>query len=231
MSHSTNSGFSFGLPGDGWREVGSDGEHASPGVEISGAGRKERDSRSRLGVFALGRSFAPPFPLIPFWLEPYGSAVGVGHAGPPSPSLALGVFHVRIASVSIVPGCITPVEVVCRAELRESLSVAVGQDVDPLPPMAGANVACGEQTPLRIEPALGQSAENGGQSASRNKGRHVLQPDEPRVHFANAVEDGRPDPSLVIEPGALAGRGPGLAGEPSADNIHVATPASAAEGE
>jgi len=130
-----------------------------------------------------------------------------------------------------VPGCITPVEVVCRAELRESLSVAVGQDVDPLPPMAGANVACGEQTPLRIEPALGQSAENGGQASSGNKGRHILQPDEPRVHFANALEDGRPDPSLVVEPVALSGSGPRLAGEPSAHDIHVATPSSAAEGE
>ncbi len=32
----------------------------------------------KLGVPALGRSFAPPLPLIPFWLEPYSDAVGVG---------------------------------------------------------------------------------------------------------------------------------------------------------
>lgn len=32
----------------------------------------------RLGRPALGRSFAPPLPLIPFWLDPYSDAAGVG---------------------------------------------------------------------------------------------------------------------------------------------------------
>jgi hypothetical protein len=32
----------------------------------------------RLSLPALGLSFAPPTPLIPFWLDPYSDAVGVG---------------------------------------------------------------------------------------------------------------------------------------------------------
>lgn len=96
--------------------------------------------------------------------------------------------------------------------------------------MAGANVGRSDNTPLRIEPAVGQVAENKGQSASGNKGRHILQPDEPGIRFANAVPDVRPDPPLVRGAFALAGCGPRLAGEPSAHDIHVATPASAIEG-
>ncbi len=52
------------------RELWPLGKDGCPGVGVSGSRRKERDSRSRLGVFADGRSFAPPIPLIPFWLEP-----------------------------------------------------------------------------------------------------------------------------------------------------------------
>lgn len=33
---------------------------------------------TRLGRPALGLSFSPPTPLIPFWLDPYCDAVGVG---------------------------------------------------------------------------------------------------------------------------------------------------------
>ena len=37
-----------------------------------------RAAVTRLGLPALGRSCSPPTPLIPFWLEPYCDALGVG---------------------------------------------------------------------------------------------------------------------------------------------------------
>jgi hypothetical protein len=97
--------------------------------------------------------------------------------------------------------------------------------------MAGANVGCAQTTPLRIEPEVGQPAENGGQSASGNKGRHVFQPDQPRLYFVNAIGNGGPDPPLISGADAFAGGAPRLTREPSADEIHASTPASAVEGE
>jgi len=57
------------------------GRRGSPGFAIPcGVGHSLRraivDSE---GVPADGRSKAPPFPLIPFWLEPYSVAAGVGN--------------------------------------------------------------------------------------------------------------------------------------------------------
>lgn len=142
-----------------------------------------------------------------------------------------GVGHCRIASVSDVPGCITPVVVVCRPDARESPSVAVGQNEEPFALMGGSHVGCAKQAPLRIEPEPGQIPENEGQSASGNKGRHVLQPHEPGSYFANAIADVGPDPPLVFDAFARAGGGPGLTREARRDAIHDATPASAIEGE
>jgi hypothetical protein len=42
---------------------------------------------------------------------------------------ASGVGHARIASVRLVPGFITPVLVVCRAEEEASVVAAVGQSL------------------------------------------------------------------------------------------------------
>jgi hypothetical protein len=49
----------------------------------------------------------------------------------------------RIASVNVVPGCITPVVVVCRAALEASRVFAVGHvgdDKDSFAEMAGSEV-------------------------------------------------------------------------------------------
>src|SRR5262245_34964623 len=97
--------------------------------------------------------------------------------------------------------------------------------------MGGANVGCSEHTPLCIEPETGQVPENEGQSSSGNKGRHILQPDQPGLYFANAIPDVRPDPSLVCGALAFAGARPRLAGEAGRDDIHASTPASAIEGD
>jgi len=54
------------LVGESRGELGILGEHTSPSIDIGRSGRKERERRSSDGVFALGRSNAPPFPLQPF---------------------------------------------------------------------------------------------------------------------------------------------------------------------
>jgi hypothetical protein len=145
-------------------------------------------------------------------------------------SAAVGLGHRRIASVSIDPGCMTPVVVEWRAEERQSASVAVGQKEDALASMRRTDFSGSEQIPFRIEPEVGQVAEYGGQSASGNKGRHVFQPDESRVHFANAVAEVGPDPAVVLESASAARRTEGLTRKSSRDKIHASTPASAVKG-
>lgn len=124
----------------------------------------------------------------------------------------------------------TPVVVVWRALERESAVVAVGHDEQAFARVRCADVGRAEQIPFRSEPALGQIAENAGQSASGNKGRHVFQQHEPRSHFVNAGAELGPDPALIADPGPIARRAPRLAREPRCDAIHEATPASAVEG-
>jgi hypothetical protein len=96
--------------------------------------------------------------------------------------------------------------------------------------VGGTDVGCSKQTPLRIEPELGQVPENNGQSASGNKGRHIFQPHEVGSNFAKAVDDRGPDPALVLDAVALARRAPRLTGEAGRDDVHASTPASAIEG-
>jgi hypothetical protein len=154
-----------------------------------------------------------------------------GSAAPPRFESSVGVRHIsRIASVRLVTGCITPVVVEDRAEARESATAAVGHDEESIPSMGRPNSGRTAQTPFRIEPEVGQVSENKGQSPSRNKGRHVFQPDEPRVHFANAVDDVGPDPADVVGAFAAAGGTPRLTGESGSDAIHASTPASTVEG-
>lgn len=97
--------------------------------------------------------------------------------------------------------------------------------------MGGSDVGCAEQIPFRIEPELGQVPENNGQSASGNKGRHILQEHEVWFHFAKDADDIRPDPPLVFDALAGARRRPRLTGETGRDEIHLATPCMAIEGE
>lgn len=93
------------------------------------------------GVFhisdlACRSRFAPPFPLIPFWLDPYGSAVGVGHRwrevgshdqhSSPGSNVGWAWWKEREASVRLVPGCITSVWVVCCPALAASVTTGVG---------------------------------------------------------------------------------------------------------
>lgn len=122
--------------------------------------------------------------------------------------LATGVAHDRTASSSIVPGCITPVVVVCRAELRESATVAVGQDPDAVPLVGSPNVACAKTSPLCIEPEGGKSSKDVVETSSSNKGRDVFKQHEIGSNFAKHAGDFRPDPPLVLGSKSSSGRAP-----------------------
>lgn len=95
--------------------------------------------------------------------------------------------------------------------------------------MRCSDVGSAEQIPDRIEPALGQRPENGGQSVGNN-GRNVLQEHEARSHIANDSLDGGPEPAVVGEPPSLPGEAERLARESRNDEIHDSTPRAAIEG-
>lgn len=121
--------------------------------------------------------------------------------------------------------------VVCRPLERESASLVVGQNEDSGSPVRGPDIGRSKHTPFRIEPKIGQVTEDDAEPASADEGRHVFQPDEAGIHFANAVSDVGPDPPLVVHALAFAGCGPGLTREARNDAIHESTPASAVEGD
>lgn len=96
--------------------------------------------------------------------------------------------------------------------------------------MGGSHVGCAEQIPNRMEPEIGQVPENEGQSASRNKGRHIFQPDDTRLYFAKNSDDVGPEPPVIVNTLPVASCAPWLAGKTGSDAIHAVTPASAIEG-
>jgi hypothetical protein len=113
------------------------------------------------GVPALGRSNSPPFPLQPFWEEPWGVADGVG--------------HINTASRSVVPALDVQwsLRAVARREPAASVVTGVGHNEHALPPVGCADVAGPEAEPLRIVPDFGQVAEDAVEPA-RGEGSDVL---------------------------------------------------------
>jgi hypothetical protein len=107
----------------------------------------------------------------------------------------------------------------------------VGQEEEPLPPMRGADLGRAEQSPLRIEPELGQRPTNEVE-ASNNEGSDVLHEDVLGSNLANDPRHLEPEsrPLAFEESGPLAGVGDVLAREAANDAIHDATPRSAVEG-
>jgi len=183
---------------------------ASPAV---GVGQSPfRAIVSRLGVPALGRLEFDPFCELP-----YCAAFGVGSQ---TPFLAMpcseGVSPIRSPLLLEPP----PFEG----------STGVGsKEEEPLSEMRRSDFGRAEQTPLRIEPLLGQSCEDVGKSSS-NKPRHVLQEDESRSYLANDPGDVGPEPPFVLGAEPLAGRAERLAREARRDAIHDSTPRAAVEG-
>jgi hypothetical protein len=94
--------------------------------------------------------------------------------------------------------------------------------------MGGSAGGCREHAPLRIEPEVGQSPENLGQTVS-NKPWDVLQEDESWLHVANDVFNEGPEPPLVFDPELVAGNGEGLTRDARRNDIHDTTPYPAAE--
>lgn len=81
VSWSVRPAFAFLRP-PRWRSLDANGVGINGAVpEDAGGGISrvpDRAAEPRLGRAALGLSFSPPIPLIPFWLDPYSDAVGVG---------------------------------------------------------------------------------------------------------------------------------------------------------
>jgi hypothetical protein len=137
--------------------------------------------------------------------------------------------HARIASVRVVPGCITPVVVVWRAAAALSRVFGVGQDEDPIALVTGAHVVRSEHVPFRIEAERGQLADHAPESGSKETW-DVLQKHAAGSHLANHARDVGPQPTRVIGAALLAGETDRLARESRSDQIHDSTPRRAVEG-
>lgn len=100
ISASTNCGF----------KTGEGGEVVAPSVGVAWRGRE--GSAPEPAIASNDGRTGPTLPAAPPWFEPYVVAEGVG--------------NIRIASVNVVPGCITPVFVVCLAASLLSQVFGVG---------------------------------------------------------------------------------------------------------
>lgn len=147
-----------------------------------------------------------PSPGFPLLLEPYSFAVGVGHS--------------RIASVRLLPGCILPVFVVPRAELRASDATAVGHEEEPLSPVRGADVGGGDDAAFHSIPEPDEAVRNSVQAA-RNEGRHVFDDHDSGPKLSDDSAELAPESGvLTFEPRAFARNGDVGAGEPSAHDVN-----------
>jgi len=130
--------------------------------------------------------------------------------------------------VSEVPGCITPVVVVPRAELRESDTAAVGQHEEPLSLVGGTHVRSSKADGGAFVAVLFEGAEDVGKSASCAS--DVLPEDDRGLALVgNAEPLEEESASGTVEPGLLSGNGEVLAGAAESDAIHRATPRAAIE--
>jgi hypothetical protein len=136
-------------------------------------------------------------------------------------SLAVGVGHMRIASVSDVPGWLLPALVVCRAELSASLRTQVGHNEEAVPLVRRSNVGGGDDAGLDAIAKPCEVADNSVQPA-RNERRNVFDDDEDGPHFADDARELAPEAgSLAVDPGPLAGGADVLAGESPADDVNA----------
>lgn len=124
------------------------------------------------------------------------------------PSVATGVGQARTASVSIVPGCMTPVVVECRAEERESAVVAVGHmdghDEETLTLVRSPDVRSSEQYRRSEVAHLFKVPDHVGESVSQMVG-DVLEEADERLDLANDTSDVWPEMARVVDSSTLAG--------------------------
>ncbi len=104
----------------------------------------------------------------------------------PFSSRATGVGHMRIASVSDVPGCITPVVVVPLAALAASVVTGVGHcnEEETLSSMRSSDVRGCDDAPVHDVTKPFEVPDNTVQP-SRNECRNVLDDDEARAQFTD----------------------------------------------
>lgn len=172
---------------------------------------------------------------LPF-VEPLADGVRHSHTCSVSISLdLLSPFQSRLAGVAHVFATrprfclIDAPELSDRFVLSRCVRVGVGQTEPPLSLVWSANVGRCETEPFRIVPCFGQRPENVVDPHSKDAW-DVFQEDESRSHLANDSINVGPEPSIVVESGALADNGDWLARESRSDEIHNATPRSAIEG-
>jgi hypothetical protein len=93
-----------------------------------------------------------------------------------------------------------------------------------------SNVGRSKTIPLRIEPEVGQVAENSVES-SGNKGADVLHEDETRLHLGDDAGHFAPEAGLLsVDTRAFSGEADVGAGESASDEIHRSTPRVSIEG-
>lgn len=85
--------------------------------------------------------------------------------------------------------------------------------------MRSADVGCAETRPLRIEPESGKIGQHTSQS-ERSQAWHVLSDHDGWLALSDDAGELGPEPSGVGGPEPVSGVADGLAGEPSADQIH-----------
>mgnify|MGYP003424754695 CR=1 FL=1 len=103
---------------------------------------------------------------------------------PACESDTIGVGNILRAAIISRPGrrFAEPGERLLR--VGESVATGVGKDEHPLATVRGADLGRAEQTPLRIEPELGQRSENVSEISSELW--HVLHEHEAGSKYANA---------------------------------------------
>jgi hypothetical protein len=97
----------------------------------------------------------------------------------------------------------------------------------------GADGTRGDTVPFRNPPARVQVPEDFRERGSATNGEEpgdVLDEEEPRSDLAGDLPDEGPEPSVVVDPGALSGDRCGLAREARHHEIHHATERAAVEG-
>lgn len=119
----------------------------------------------------------------------------------------------RIASVSVVPACITPVVVVPRAAAFASVVTGVGHKEEPFPAMGRADVGRGDDSPVHGVAEALEVFDNNVQPA-RNERRDVLDDDDARAELADDAGELSPEArARAREARPFAGVADVLAGE------------------
>jgi hypothetical protein len=144
--------------------------------------------------------------------------------------LATGVAHWRIRSVSDTPGCITSVVVVERAEERESVVTAVGQDEDSQALLGRSHVRSTNGDARPTESFFLESVEDALKISACGPA-HVLPEESDGAGLFDDAEVLPEEPRLfAIEAGALPCDGEILTGRATNDEIHRSAPRSSVEG-